>query len=174
MIRIDLYVDGSYIEGEKEVNGAVIALANGELCSAIRLHTEDVSVLSHRQISGEVFSALYGLQCLCDSKSSAKDLIDEIVVHYDYTGIENWVTGVWKKTNNVVSSQYKERMLSLISSFSIKGIKVRFEKIKAHSGNRYNEMADKLASTGTMPKEAEEVYDGTVLYSIVDGQVVFT
>ena len=61
------------------------------------------------------------------------------VLYFDYEGIEKWCTGVWK-TNKTGTIDYKKYYDSIKDKLNVK-----FVKVKAHSGDKYNEEADKLA-----------------------------
>lgn len=172
MMKVECYVDGSYIDKAEEVNGALIVLIGGKLASAFRLHTEDKKLLKHRQVSGEVFSALYALEFFDNGLKEAANAVDEIIIYHDYTGIAFWVDGTWKKTNNPMSTDYKRRAIAAVESLAEKGVKVSFVKVKAHSGDKYNEYADKIAN-GKIPEELKEMYDGQQNYRMSNSQVVF-
>ena len=60
-------------------------------------------------------------------------------LYYDYEGIEKWCTGEWK-TNKRGTIDYKEYYNSVKDVLD-----VRFIKVKGHSGDKYNDMADSLA-----------------------------
>ena len=62
-----------------------------------------------------------------------------LFLHYDYAGIEYWAKGEWKR-NTLLTKSYKE-----IYDKYKKNLEVHFVKVKAHSGDHYNEMADQLA-----------------------------
>ena len=63
----------------------------------------------------------------------------EIELYFDYQGIESWALGTWKR-NNKVTEGYHQFMQE-----KMKQIKVTFVKVKGHSGDKYNDLADKLA-----------------------------
>lgn len=67
---------------------------------------------------------------------------DEIIIYYDYAGIEQWANRGWK-TNKSVSIEYVRFIDNARQSLNIK-----FVKVKAHTGNKHNEMADMLAKQG--------------------------
>lgn len=171
-MKAECYVDGSYIKGATEVNGAFIAIIGDKLASAMRLHTEDKSLLKHNQVSGEVFSALYVLEFFDRSLSGTDHALDELIVYHDYTGIAYWVDGTWKKTNTDMSTDYKRRAIKAVQSLANKAVKVTFKKVKAHSGIQYNELADQLAK-GRVDVQLEEMYDGQLNYYMDKGRVVF-
>ena len=68
-----------------------------------------------------------------------KNKYKEVTICYDYQGIECWALGTWKR-NKTLTQKYNEFMKE-----SMKEIKVNFLKIKGHSGNKFNDMADRLA-----------------------------
>ena len=63
----------------------------------------------------------------------------EITIFYDYQGIESWATGDWK-TNNNLTRDYKKFIDEIKSQ-----IDINFVKVKGHSNDKYNDMADELA-----------------------------
>ena len=65
--------------------------------------------------------------------------IDDIEIYHDYEGVGKWADGLWK-ANNPLTQGYKQFIADARRIMSI-----RFIKVKAHAGNKYNEMADKLA-----------------------------
>ena len=65
--------------------------------------------------------------------------IKELVIYYDYMGIEMWATGAWKR-NKAGTIAYHEYIMSVKDK-----IKLTFVKVKGHSGVEGNEEADKLA-----------------------------
>ena len=62
-------------------------------------------------------------------------------VNKPYQGIEKWCTGDWK-TTKPGTTKYKEYYDSIKARLD-----VRFVKVKGHSGDKYNDRADKLAKT---------------------------
>ena len=61
----------------------------------------------------------------------------ELTIHYDYSGLENWAAGTWK-TNKELTRNYK-------AFVNESGIKINWVKSEAHTGDKWNEYADKLA-----------------------------
>lgn len=86
-----------------------------------------------RQVTGEIFAVMFGInECL-------EREIKEIEIYFDYLGIREWVTGAWK-AKNTQTQNYRDLMRDVQ-----KEIDVRFIKVKAHSGNYFNDLADRLA-----------------------------
>ena len=65
--------------------------------------------------------------------------LKEITIHHDYTGISAWAKGEWK-TKQEGTINYKNYIESLKEQ-----IEIKFIKVKSHSGDLYNDMADELA-----------------------------
>jgi len=61
-------------------------------------------------------------------------------------GIEKWITGEWKVKSKIAKVYLKEfRKLAQEND-----IKIYFNKIKAHTGDKFNEIADALAKEATI------------------------
>ena len=63
----------------------------------------------------------------------------ELVIYHDYEGIAKWCLGEWK-ANKEGTKAYK----AFYDAVS-RQIQITFVKVKGHSGDTYNEMADQLA-----------------------------
>ncbi len=63
----------------------------------------------------------------------------KLFLSYDYAGIEKWALGEWK-TNKAGTRAYKTFYDSIKDE-----LQVKFIKVPAHSGVKYNELADSLA-----------------------------
>lgn len=86
-----------------------------------------------RNVTGEMLGAMFAVKW-----AIAHDY-KEILICYDYEGIEKWASGVWKAKTEL-TAKYAVAMKEWSRS-----IYITFRKIAAHTGNRYNELADKLA-----------------------------
>ena len=124
------YVDGSYVDGNFSY-GAVIAY-NGELVKLSEKMT-DPDLASMHNVAGEIKGAEAAIQYAVNHGCK------EIWLYYDYQGIEMWATGKWK-TNKAGTKAYKD-----FCDDMGKHIAIHFVKVKGHSGDRYNDMADMLA-----------------------------
>lgn len=125
------YVDGSYLEGHVGYGAVLLrgAIVVQEFSGAVTEHTES------RQVAGELVATMTVLD-YC-----AQHDIGEVEIFYDYKGIEQWATGGWK-TNKPLTQRYA-------AAVKQSPVKVRWRKVKSHSGNAWNDRADELAKQGT-------------------------
>ena len=89
--------------------------------------------LKMNNVGGEVNASMIAV------KSAISMGYKLIRIYYDYAGIECWATGEWKRKKEGTKA-YKK----FIEENS-KDIIIEFKKVKAHAGNKYNEIADDLA-----------------------------
>ena len=110
--------------------GAVI-LFDGEIIHTIKGSSK--KYIDMRNVAGELFAAAVSIKWALDNGYQS------ISLHHDYSGIAHWAKGEWK-TNQEGTINYKK----FIDDIS-KRINISFVKVKGHSGDTYNNMADKLA-----------------------------
>ena len=94
--------------------------------------TDKKLALMHN-VAGEIKGSEAAMQYAVDHN------IPEITIYHDYEGIAKWCTGAWKATKpGTIAYQafYRE---------AVKKVKVHFVKVKGHSNDKYNDMADQLA-----------------------------
>ena len=125
----EAFVDGSYIDG-KTGYGAVIFLGDKQ----IAVFSGRLDDTSTRQFGGELYSVILVLKW-CELNN-----IKKIRINYDYLGIEYFANGKWKPKNNL-AQEYKE----IVANCSID---ILWRKIDSHTGNKKNDLADKLAKEG--------------------------
>lgn len=126
------YVDGSYNIATKEYGSGVVILFNGQK-ETYSIKGEDPNLAEMRNVAGEIKGAEIAMEYAFNNN------ISKVAIYHDYEGIEKWCTGAWK-ANKEGTKDYK-KFYDNIS----KHVKVEFIKVKAHSGDVYNEEADKLA-----------------------------
>lgn len=126
------YVDGSFNIETKQFGCGVVLFHNGEEITFSKAFSNEEFALM-RNVAGEIEGAKLAMQYCADNN------IEEIDIYYDYEGVEKWCSGAWK-TNKTGTIAYK-RFYDEIS----KKVKVSFNKVKGHSGNKFNDMADRLA-----------------------------
>lgn len=127
------FVDGSYDAATKRYGfGCVLLTPDGrEICeNGMGDHPEAVTA---RNVAGELQGTLTAL------KRAEEMGFKKILICHDYSGISAWYHGEWR-ANTYVSRQY------VAASEAYRGVlEVSFRKIAAHTGVKYNEMADRLA-----------------------------
>ena len=130
---VEAYVDGSYEHCIREYGSGVVILKNGEVQKTYSEKGNEESLVTMRNVAGEIEAAKIAMAYCLDKN------IGNLILYFDYEGIEKWCTGVWK-TNKIGTINYKKYYDSIKDKLNVK-----FVKVKAHSGNKYNEEADKLA-----------------------------
>lgn len=126
------YVDGSYNIETKEYGCGVVLFAGGvEKTFSQGFNDEEMALM--RNVAGEIEGSMLAMRYCVDNN------IEEIDIYYDYEGIEKWCTGAWK-TNKAGTIAYKQFYDSIKDK-----VKINFVKVKGHSGDKYNDMADRLA-----------------------------
>ncbi|WP_370649744.1 viroplasmin family protein [uncultured Clostridium sp.] len=128
-----IYVDGSFVVSKGNYSYGLVAVKDGEIIYKDKGIGFDKEAVSLRNVSGEVLGAKMAVEY------ALKNGFKEVTIGYDYQGVESWAIGTWKR-NNRITSEYNEFMQG-----KMKEIKIRFKKIKGHSGHKYNDLADRLA-----------------------------
>ncbi len=126
------YVDGSYDENTNNFSYGMVILHEGEEVYFYEKFSDD-DLCTMRNVAGEIMGAMKAMKYCLETG------FKNIVIYFDYEGIEKWCKGYWK-TNKIGTQNYKRFYDSIKND-----INVIFKKVKAHSGNKYNELADKLA-----------------------------
>ena len=130
--QVITYVDGSYRSDTGEFSYGMVILKDGEEHTFCKKMTDKELALMHN-VAGEIKGSEAAMQYAVDHN------IPEITIYHDYEGIAKWCTGAWKATKpGTIAYQafYREAM---------KKVKVHFVKVKGHSNDKYNDMADQLA-----------------------------
>lgn len=94
---------------------------------------DEAEMASMRNVAGEVLGSMAAIQ-------KALELgLKDLIIYYDYLGIEMWATGAWKRNKSGTIAYY-----DYVSSVRNR-IALHFVKVKGHSGVEGNEEADRLA-----------------------------
>lgn len=132
------YVDGSFNSADRTMGSGVVLIRydldqkSPEILE-YRKTSKDKSLESMRNVAGEIGASELAMD-------KALELgIGELVIVHDYEGIARWPLGDWK-TNREGTRNYRAHYESLKDRLA-----VHFVKVKGHSGDRYNDMADALA-----------------------------
>ena len=127
------YVDGSYDESLGKYSfGCVLLTPDGEIVEEFGNGSNPDS-LAIRNVAGEMLGAMYAVQW------GIRRGYRYLTLCYDYQGIEAWATGAWR-AKNPLTQKYAAFMQSKRPH-----IRLTFQKVRAHTGDRYNEQADRLA-----------------------------
>lgn len=133
------YIDGSFSNDLQETGYGAVILLNGEIIHTIKGSSK--KYIEMRNVAGELFAAAVSIKWAVDNGYKS------IVLHHDYSGIAHWAKGEWKcKQEGTIN--YKKFIDEISSKISI-----LFIKVKGHSGDMYNDMADKLAKESLSTEE---------------------
>lgn len=137
MEKIEIYVDGSFIDGR--TGYGFVVLKGGALAYEASGPVRPQDAQTSRQVAGELMAIGNAVRwCKAEGFST-------ITVYYDYLGVEKWATGKWK-ANLDLTKRYGEFMQNC-------GLKIEWRKVKSHSNNRWNDRADELARDGAAKAE---------------------
>lgn len=131
--ELSVYVDGSFSLEKGNFSYGLIALYNGEEVYETCGAGEDEDAAALRNVAGEVLGALKAVEYALDNN------YEKVTIFYDYQGIECWALGTWKRNKHLTQEYHR------VMQEYMKKIKVNFVKVKGHSGDKYNEVVDKLA-----------------------------
>jgi len=123
------YVDGSFKNGVYGY-GCVITRPDGQR-RGLRGHDNKNVLAEMRNVAGELLGAMAAIQYAIDNK------FPSLTIYYDYIGIEKWAKDEWR-ANKPATQEYKEFIKRC-------PIPLTFVKVKGHSGDADNELADQLA-----------------------------
>lgn len=129
------YVDGSFHLGKRMfAYGAVIFYEGQEYQFADS--DADAELAEMRNVAGEIRGAEKAMAFALEQNAQV------LHIYHDYEGIARWCTGEWqaKKTGTQQYRQFYQQARQ-------KGLQIHFHKVKGHSGDQYNELADQLAKS---------------------------
>ncbi len=126
------YVDGSFDIRTKRFSCGAVLFWNGE---EIRFSEsfDDADLAEMRNVAGEIKGAETVLRYCLEHRVPA------VEIFHDYQGVASWATGEWK-TNKAGTKAY-----AAFCREAAKRVRVSFRKVKGHSGDTYNDLADSLA-----------------------------
>jgi len=131
---IRAYVDVSLDRRTRRYAGGVVILVGDEEIEISEMGN-DKTLVSMHNVAGELLGAIKAMEWVANSGIENPQL----VIYHDYEGIHKWASGDWK-ANKEGTQSYVKTYNRYASIFDI-----RFVKVKAHSGDKYNEIADQLA-----------------------------
>lgn len=126
------YVDGSYDDATNRFSSGVVFFWNRHELHFAKLY-DDKLLAEMNNVAGEIKAAELAMQYCIDNQ------IEVLKIYHDYEGIAKWCTGEWK-AKKIGTQEYKNFFDSLKGKLT-----VEFVKVKGHSGDKYNDLADQLA-----------------------------
>ena len=127
------YVDGSYNIKTKEYGFGCILIEGQKVIKELSGKGDKEALVSMRNVAGEILGSLAAM------KFALENGYPGVCIYYDYEGIEKWANGLWR-ANKIGTQNYQK----LVNEY-LKKINISFIKVLAHSGDFFNERADKLA-----------------------------
>lgn len=131
------YVDGSFDKNDDSYSYGAVLISRDEIKEFSQRFKKDI-YSQHRNVIGEIKGAMFAMDY------GVKHGYKKLILHYDYKGIEYWALGTWKRNKEATINYH-----NFYNSIKDK-IEVEFVKVKAHSGDKYNELADKLAKEAVL------------------------
>jgi len=144
--KVFLFTDGSFNEARNQASYGFVVVNKDNDKSESEFECSGV-VTDHqgsRNVAGELFAVIEGLRHLVGKAS-------EVVICHDYTGCANWVSGVWN-AKKPLTRDYRLEMANLAKKFK----KLTFVHVPGHSGQFWNDYADKLAGSAFDASSDEE------------------
>lgn len=128
---INIYTDGSF--RDDTITWAFVAVLGNEVVHQDNgvIQNPKPDLVKIRNIAGETKAVMQAVVWAQFQHHK------EITINHDYTGLSKWVKGEWK-AKNYFTQQYANWMKRV-------AIKIHFRHVKGHSGNTFNEIADRLA-----------------------------
>ncbi len=124
------YVDGSYYKGVFSC-GAVLFYQGEQIEFSEKFHDKELAAMHN--VAGEIMGALTVIR-YCLEKG-----IPALEIHHDYEGVAKWALGMWK-ANKPGTIAYAAACKEAMDRLDL-----TFVKVKGHSGDTYNDLADSLA-----------------------------
>ncbi len=126
------YVDGSYQAATRRFSCGAVIFHNGQETHFSQLY-DDPALAQMHNVAGELKGAEKAIQYCLDHR------IKSLTIFHDYEGIAKWCTGEWqaKKAGTQAYKAFYDRAKDRLD--------IRFVKVRGHSGDQYNDLADRLA-----------------------------
>ena len=137
------YVDGSYDSLTNSFSYGMVLFYNNEKFHFSKKYSNN-DLAEMNNVAGEIKGAEAAMQFCLDNN------ITSITIYHDYEGIEKWCNGEWKAK--------KEGTIQYVNFYNkvSSKVKIQFIKVKGHSGNKYNDVADKLAKKALGIKKIDD------------------
>jgi viroplasmin and RNaseH domain-containing protein len=137
------YVDGSYDSLTNSFSYGMVFFIDGrELHFLEKFSESEMSEMNN--VAGEIKGAEAAIQYCLDHD------IPRVTIYHDYEGIARWCTGEWKakKEGTMAYAEFCKKASSKVC--------IQFVKVKGHSGDKNNDLADRLAKIALGIEIAED------------------
>ena len=125
---LKIFVDGSFTPACDKAGWAYVVVEDDVEIARASGYTAFSA--ESRNIDGEVMASFQAMKWLSANDRSG-------VICHDYAGIAAWALGTWQAKSNIARTY--------VSAISPYLHRVRFEKVEAHTGVKWNELVDSLA-----------------------------
>lgn len=156
--KLIAYVGGSWNNEIKLYSyGCVIIQPNGEVFQTNSVDNNPEAVLS-KNIAGELEGTMYSIKWAIDNGYNS------ILIRHNLEHTSSFANGKYKPKINIA-----KEYVDFINEKS-KIININFEKVKGHSGDKYNNLADKLAKDALIDVKGKKITKSGEQYTfIVEG-----
>lgn len=127
------YVDGSFHAEKKQFAFGAVIFYEGQQYQFAG-SDDDRQLADMRNVAGEIRGAERAMDFALEQGARV------LHIYHDYEGVARWCTGQWQ-AKKPGTQQYRQHYQQATEQ----GLIVYFHKVKGHSGDRYNELADQLA-----------------------------
>ena len=125
-------MDGSYYHGSGRFSCGVVLFWNGKELHFKEAYS-DPELAAMRNVAGEIKGAELAM------KYCVEHGIASLRICHDYEGIAKWCEGQWEAKKEGTRA-YRDFYRSASEK-----VKITFRKVKGHSGDTWNDLADHLA-----------------------------
>lgn len=127
-VDFEVYTDGSYLNGKYSYG--YVFIKDNQVIFEDKGVGEDDEAAKMRNVAGEIAAVQHAVE-------KAEALKVRIRIYHDYSGIALWVSGDWQAKN-----KFTQAYVGFMRAHQ--GV-YEFQKVAGHSGNQYNDYADRLA-----------------------------
>lgn len=128
-------VDGSY---KNSVCGSGIVICDGDGMHEFYFWTDEQDLVKLRNVASEILSVLFTIDYAMRRRAK------RLIVKHDFENLNKWINSEYD-VKHPLTVLYK----GLVSKAEANGLRIEFEKVKAHSKDICNERADELAKVAT-------------------------
>jgi ribonuclease HI len=123
------YVDGSYMH--KVVGYGAVILKDDEHLVTLSGATDKKEYTKSFQVGGEIAAVISALRWLSEQK------IGSVSIYYDFANLEKWATGEYQAKAPIA--------IAFCKQLEELAIEIDWHKVAAHTGDKWNELADLTA-----------------------------